>query len=308
LCCGCREDYRETTRDDAAEGTSIITIRDGLDREVSVPPPKNIRRIISLAPACTEILFAIGAGDEVVAVTTFDNYPPEATTREKIGGFSRETISLERIVHFQPDVIFSSGSLQRELIADLERLELVVVALEPKSLDGVMDAVRLAGRITGHDEQADEVAKRIQTSADDVARVLATIPPSQRPRVFYQVWDQPLRTAGSRSYLGHLIELSGGQNIFQDLTEAYPLVSEETVVKRDPQVILAPAHEGTTRQSISERAGWDSVEAVRSGRVYLLDEDLISRPGPRVAQALRTIAQALYPEHFSAGSTGESPE
>jgi iron complex transport system substrate-binding protein len=187
-------------------------------------------------------------------------------------------------------------------------LDLVVVALEPKSLDEVMAAVRVAGRITGHEEQAAEVAEQIQSSMTEVADVLAEIPSSERPRVFYQVWDQPLRTAGPTSFLGHLVEMGGGRNIFQDLEEAYPLVSEETVVTRNPQVILAPSHAGTARETILERAGWSSIEAVQRGRVFLLDEDVVSRPGPRIGQALRTIAKALYPEHFSAESPAESRE
>jgi iron complex transport system substrate-binding protein len=281
--------------------TGWIEIEDGLGRRVKVPQP--VQRVISLAPACTETLFAVGAAEQVVAVTSFDNYPPEVAGRTRIGGFSRETISIETIVGLQPDVIFSSGSLQVDLIEDLENLGLTVVALEPQTYDGVMDAVRLAGIITGHSSRAEEIAATLQREGDEVRRVIDAIPRNERPRVYYEVWDNPMRTAGSSSFLGHLVELAGGRNIFDDLDSAYPLVSEELVLHRDPQVILAPANPNVAADAIAVRRGWGTVTAVRDGRIFRLDEDLVSRPGPRIGQALQTIARALYPERFPALST-----
>jgi len=274
----------------------FVTLRDDLDREVRIPQP--IERIISLAPACTETLFAIGAGPQVVAVTTFDNYPPEAAQKEKIGGFSRETVSLEKIVGLKPDLIFSSGSLQRDLIEDLERLGLVVFALEPNSYDDVGRAVKEAGEITGHSQQAKEVAEQLRASSDEIRQKIATIPADARPRVFYQVWDKPLRSASAKSFLGQLIDAAGGKNIFAAERDPYPLVNEEAVIQRDPQIILSPAHEGTEMHSFTERKAWSTITAVREQRIFFLNEDVISRPGPRIGEALRIIAKALHPSLF----------
>jgi iron complex transport system substrate-binding protein len=285
----------ETTNAPAKAGNHL-TLRDDLGRDVRIPQP--VQRIVSLAPACTETLFAIGADKQVVAVTTFDNYPPEAAQKERIGGFSRETVSLEKIVALKPDVIFSSGSLQRDLIEDLERLGLVVFALEPSSYDDVGRAVKQAGEITGHQQQAQKVADELRASGEEIRKKVAAIPADQRPRVFYQVWDKPLRTAGSQSFLGQLIEIAGGQNVFADVQDAYPLVNEEAVIQRNPQIILAPAHEGTDMRSFTDRSAWSTISAVREKRIYFFDEDVISRPGPRISQALRDIARTLHPSLF----------
>lgn len=280
----------------SAANENYLTLRDDLGREVRIPQP--VTRIVSLAPACTETLFAIGADEQVVAVTSFDNYPPETSQKEKIGGFSRETVSLEKIVALKPDLIFSSGSLQRDLIEDLERLNLVVFALEPNSYDDVIRAVKLAGEITDHKQQAQTIAVDLLATSEEVRKQIATIPEKARPRVFYQVWDKPLRSASAQSFLGQLIEAAGGQNIFAEMNDAYPLVNEEAVIERNPQIILAPAHEGTNVRSFTERPAWSTISAVREQRIYLLDEDVISRPGPRIGQALRELARTLHPTLF----------
>jgi len=281
----------------------FITRRDDLGREVHIPQP--VERIISLAPACTETLFAIGAEKQVVAVTTFDNYPPEAIQKEKIGGFSRETVSLEKIVALKPDLIFSSGSLQRDLIEDLERLGLVVFALEPNSYDDVSRAVKDAGEITGHQQQAQQVAEQLRVTGEEIRKKVEAIPADQRPRIFYQVWDKPLRSASAQSFLGQLIDTAGGRNIFADERDPYPLVNEEAVIQRDPQIILAPDHEGTDMHSFTERTAWSTISAVRERQIFFLNEDVISRPGPRIGEALRIIAKTLHPSLFDESKSTE---
>ncbi len=280
------------------------TCLDDLGREVRVPA--QVRRIVSLAPACTEILFAVGAGDRVVGVTTFDNYPPEVAALPSVGGFSRETISVEKLVALEPDLILSSGSLQRDLIEELSRLGLVIVAVEPDSLDDVQENVRLVGRLTGCIPQSERVAAQM---AEQLARIrgsLAAIPEGDRPRVFYQVWDRPLRTAGSTSFLGQLIVAAGGRNIFGDLDEAYPLVSEETLISRDPHVIFLPRRPGQEARQLFARPGLDLITAVRTGRIHELDEDIVSRPGPRIGQAVQAMAAELYPELISSDTGDEA--
>jgi iron complex transport system substrate-binding protein len=275
---------------------SRLEVTDDLDRTVRIPQP--VRRIVSLAPACTEVLFAVGAGEQVVGVTSFANYPPEATRIPQVGGLTRETVSLERILELRPDVIFAAGTLQYDLIRDLTELGIAVVAFEPQDIGGILDNVRLAGEVTANSDRAAGLIAEIASQVDAVTRRVAQLSLEERPTVFYEVWHRPLRTAGPASYLGQLVELAGGRNIFEDLSEAYPLVSEEAVVERNPRVILAPRTPSADEAEFRRRPGWQSITAIRDGRIHFLDEDLVSRPGPRVVLGLRAIAAALHPDQF----------
>jgi len=133
-----------------------------------------------------------------------------------------------------------------------------------------------------------------------VTDVVSTLPEEERPTVFYEVWHEPLMTAGPSTFIGQMIELAGGRSIFDDVSEEWPQVSAEAVVERNPAVILGPdSHsDQLTADAIAARPGWSEIDAVQNGRIYLLDGDMVSRPGPRLAQALEEMAKALYPDSF----------
>lgn len=270
---------------------------DDLGRTVHLPP--KVERIVSLAPACTETLFAVGAGEKVVGVTSFSNFPPEARSVTQVGGLTRETVSLERILQLRPDVVFAAGTLQYELIQDLTHLGLAVIAFEPSDIDGIVANLRLAGEITGYSSQATDVIGDLERQVEEVTRRVDSILDEERPAVFYEVWPRPLRTASAASYLGQLVRLAGGRNLFQDLSEPYPLVSEEAVVQRNPEIILAPLTSASDLGEFLRRPAWRNVTAIRERQIHFLDEDLVSRPGPRVGEGLWAIGAALHPDHFS---------
>ena len=275
-----------------------VTVKDDLGREVTISALP--QRIVSLAPSNTEILFAIGAGDQVVGVTEYDNYPPEAKTREKVGGFSAKSISVEKIVALKPDLVFSAGKIQQPVIEALEQVNIPVVALAARTFDEVYKDIELAGRLTGHEKEATQVVDQMKRRIAAVQKKVAAIPPEKRLTVFWEVWDEPLITAGPGTFIGQMIEMAGGVNIFDDVTEDWPQVSAEEVVKRNPDVIMGPDTHGDklTPEQIAQRPGWDQIKAVRNGRIHLINGDIASRPGPRLADALEAIAQALYPDLF----------
>jgi len=275
-----------------------ITISDDLGREVVVSAVPE--RVVSLAPSHTEILFAIGAGDQVVGVTEYCTYPPEAQERDLIGGFSANTISVEKIVSLEPDLVFSVGALQQPVIEALEQMNVTVVALEPGDFEDVYAAIELMGQLTGHEEEAAQVAADMQDRVAAVQGKVAAIPDEERLTVFWETYDEPLMTVGSASFTHQLIELAGGVNIFADLAEAYPQINAEEVVEHNPAVIMAADSHGDalTLEQITQRPGWEQVAAVQSGRIHLFDADMVSRTGPRLAQVLEEMAQALYPEVF----------
>jgi len=275
-----------------------ITVTDGLGREVTLEAAPG--RVISLAPANTEILFAVGAGDQVVGVTEYCNYPPEAQEREQIGGFSAKTISVEAVVALEPDLVFSVGEIHQPVIEALEGVGIPVVALPATTFDDVYANLELVGRLTGHEEEAGQVVATMKARVEAVEVVVAGIPQEERPAVFWEVWDEPLMTAGPATFMGQVIEMAGGVNIFGDVTEDYPQISVEGVVDRNPALILGPDTHGDklTAEQVSERPGWGEIDAVREGRIHLIDGDIVSRAGPRLADGLEAIVKVLYPERF----------
>ncbi len=304
-----------SAQEPARAATFPKTVVDGLDRKVTLP--RMPARIVSLAPKNTELLFAIGAGEQVVGVTRFCNFPPEARRREQIGGFSSESQSLERIVALKPDLVVAAGELQWPSITELERLGVPVASLGAESLAGRYRELDLLGRLTGHEVDAARLTEVLKHRVERVVETARTIKPEQRVTVFYHVWSEPLLGAGAGSYIGDLIELCGGINVISDARERYPHISQEVLFARNPEVILAPTAEAErlTVERLRMRPGWSNLRAVRNNRVYLIDGDLISRCGPRLVDALEIMARSLYPGCFAAArdraprarATGEEP-
>lgn len=288
-----------TTQPPELELTAFpLTLTDDLGREVTVETKP--QRIVSLAPSNTEILFAVGAGEQVVGVTTYCSYPPEAQDREQIGGFSAKTISVEKIAALEPDLVLSVGEIQRPAIEALEQVDVTVVALDPNDFDEVYATIELMGRLTGHEKEAAQTVADMKARVAAVQERVATIPEEERLTVFWETYDEPLMTVGAASFTHQLIELAGGVNIFADLTEAYPQVNAEEVIKRNPAVIMGADSMGDklTTELVGQRPGWGQVQAVQDGRIHLFDGDMVSRAGPRLAQVLEEMARALYPDVF----------
>ncbi len=283
----------------SAAVTYPLAVRDNLGRELKIA--QQPKRIVSLSPSNTEILFAIGAGPEVVGVTKYCNYPPEAAQgREIVGGFSAKSLSVEKIIALKPDIVFAAGGIQKSVIEALDAAKVPVFALEPTDFAGVYTSILAAGNITGHQKQAEQVVADMKARTEKVAAAVASIPQDQRAKVFYEVWDEPLTTAGPGTFIGQVIQTAGGVNIYADVQEQYPVVSAETVVERNPDVILGPSShgEGMTADKIGARTGWKGIEAVQNGRVAIIDGDVISRSGPRLVVGLEAVARALYPDRF----------
>jgi iron complex transport system substrate-binding protein len=275
-----------------------LTLTDDLGREVTLPAMPE--RVVSLAPSNTEILFAVGAGDQVIGVTQYCNYPSEARDREQIGGFSAKTISVEKIVALEPDLVLAAGEIHQPVIEALDQLNVPVYSLDPNTLDDVFTGVELVGQLTGHEEEADQVVAEMKDRVESVAERVATVPKEDRLSVYWEVFDEPRMTTGPSTFTGQLIELAGGVNIFADVSEAYPQISDEEVIGRNPAVVMGPDTMGDklTIETVAQRPGWDQVDAVQDGRIYLFDGDMVARSGPRLAQVLEVMAKALYPDLF----------
>ena len=253
-----------------------ITVTDDLGRTVTLG--RRPARIVSLGPAVTETLFAVGAGPSVVAVTTTDDFPPEVGRLPTVGGFAPETISLETIVARKPDLVIAAGRFQQPVVEALDRLGIPAVVIDPDSLDGVLDAIVLVGKMTGHRAKADDLAADLRRRREAVRRRGAAIEPADRRRVLYVLRDEPLQTAGAHTFVGQMITEAGGCNIFADAGQQYPEVSDEAVLSRNPDLILAPDHGGVgLRDRLLRRPGWGRLAAVKAGRIVTVPEDLLHR-------------------------------
>lgn len=291
---GCGSNTAQTDNDKS----SWLIVTDALGREVSFDAPP--RRVISVAPKNTELIYALGLQDRLIAVTEFCNYPPEAQELETIGGFTSETINLELIVEKEPDLILCADGMHEPLIPKLENLGLKAVVLGAESLEGMYGEIELLGTVLDAREAAEELSASLKARVKRVREGVAGIPETERPAVFYMVWDDPLMGAGPGSFIGEILTIAGGRNILKDVTEPYPYVSHEAVVARNPQFIFAPTthSQEVDPEKIAEQPGWEGIHASRLNQIYLLDGDQVSRRGPRMVDALETIAARLHPERF----------
>jgi len=277
---------------------------DDLGRSVNIEQIP--QRIISLAPSNTEVLFALGLGDKVVGVTEFCNYPPQALEKEKVGGFS--TPDIEKIIALQPDLILASSIHAQEVIPALEERNLTVFALAPEHLDGVLEDIRMVGKITGEEDEASKLVAQMGTRIKAITDKTNNL--ENRPRVFYITWHEPLWSVGSGPIIDELIEKAGGVNIFQDIT-GHKMVNLEEVIARNPEVIVACTGHGEANDEPFKWAKKEPrlmvTEANKNNTIYQIDADLVSRDGPRIVDALEWLAYFIHPDIFGKPAISNYP-
>lgn len=255
-------------------------------------------RIISLAPSNTEILFALGLGDKVVGVTDFCDYPEEAQEIEKVGFVE---INLEKIVDLEPDLVFYiGGTAQLEKTQTMEDLGLTVLVLAPSDIEGIFADIELVGRATGTEDEAADLVRELRARMDEVLSRAAQA--ERQPLVFYELdATDPTRpwTAGPGSFIDALITMAGGVNLGGSAEMEWIQFSTEEIIAQDPEIIiLGDANYGTTMESVKERPGWGVITAVKEGAINPIDDNLVSRPGPRIVDGLEELAGIIHPELF----------
>jgi len=251
-------------------------------------------RIISLAPSTTEILFALGLGDEIVGVSIFCDYPAAAGAIEKVGTFSQPNI--EKIFSLKPDIIFCTGLEQAPAIEKLRQLGLKVHVSDPSNFSELFDSMESIGRLTSRDNEAAGLIKRMKEAIEGVRSAAgASARAANRPKIFVEIWHSPLMTAGKGSFLDELITLAGGVNIAYDAPRPYSRFSAEKVIRLDPDlIILAYMDKERSTKSVERRFGWGKISAVKNHRVYDdIDPDLYLRPGPRLVDGLKEIQKKV---------------
>jgi len=282
----------------AAAPAADVTLTDGLGREVALTTPAET--IISLSPPVTEMLFAVGAGDQVVGRDTFSDYPAEATNLPDVGGGFSD-YDLETILSLQPELVIAGEINTPELVQSLEDLDLTVYYLaNPGDLEGTFDAIRTIGMLSGHEEQAQALTADLEARVQAVEEALAPI--ETRPTVYYELdATDPAKpyTPGPGTFYTSMIDQAGGTNIGAELDSEWAQVSLEFLLVQDPDyILLGDAMWGVTPESLAARPGWDALTAVHEGRVLPFDDNLIVRFGPRQVEGLEALAEILHPEAF----------
>jgi len=281
-----------------------ISVIDDVGRNVTITgyPPE---RIVSLAPSCTEILFALGLGDKVVGVDEFSDYPLEVQERVEAGDLttvgSFAEISMELVVGLEPDLILATGGVQRVVVESLEGLGQPVVVLYPKKFAGILETISLVGKATGQIDEAEAIVADMQKRAQEIVDKTQDAP---RPRVYVEYFfNGGYWSFASESFTDELIYMAGGINVFSEFAKQYISTSTEEVLMTNPEIIIISKgamaiSSGLTPEIIKERPGWSEIYAVQNDQIYEIEESIISREGPRLIEGLEELAKIIHPELF----------
>ena len=244
-------------------------------------------RIISTAPSITEILFSLELDDRIKGVTDNCNYPPAARELPRIGDINP---AIEKIVSLRPDLIVADRNLELTSLSALEKLGFKVFTIDCRNIQSFTQSLLLLGKVNRKEGQASLLVQDMQ---ERIGKIQERIRADRHDvTVFVEIWDKPIITAGSQTLFDDLIHLAGGVNIFADSTTGYPEVSLETLILRDPQVIVLTT---SKKEDVVRRSAWKGLSAVKSGRIYDIDPDIIARPTLRMVEALEILAIWLHP-------------
>lgn len=292
----CSSSTTSTTTTTTVSTPASVTYTDDIGRSVQITGTK--QRIISLSPSNTEMVYALGLQDELVGVTSYDNYPADAQTKPVVSDYS--TVDMEKIVAAKPDIVLADSIQQHDTVPSLEKLGITVFVMTPDTMDKIYNDLKILGQITGKADEANMLVSNLSARVQTVANLTAPLTDEEKPRVLYVTWHDPIWTAGSDTMIQYLIATAGGTNIAADLN-GYATIPLESVVQRNPQVIIVMSSMGTDNVSmdyIKTNPQFAATDAVKNGQVYAVDADIFGRTAPRIVDGLETLAKLFHPELF----------
>ncbi|NRG44322.1 ABC transporter substrate-binding protein [Bacillus sp. CRN 9] len=254
-------------------------------------------KVISLQPSNTEILFSLGSGDKVIGATEYDNYPEEAQSIERVS--DSVNINAEQIIELKPDVVFAYTIGQKEQLKPLEDSGITVFVIESAlSFDDVYGDIEQIAAVMGEEEKGDEIIDGIQKQLKEVEEKIASV--DEKKKVYFEISPAPdIYTTGKNTFQQEVMNKAGVENIFADM-EGWIKLSEEEIIDRNPELITTTVgYVENPVEEILSRKGWNQISAVEAEEVKLLDSDIMSRPGPRIGEAVEILAEAAYPELFN---------
>lgn len=287
-----------TATTDSNETQYPLTITDASGRELIIE--EEPERIVSTSPSETEILFALGLDDQIVGVSDYADYPEAALEKETVGGVVDP--NAEAIIALEPDLVIGGISMSDDVAEKLSNLDLVTYKNDGQNLEEILDNILKIGQVVNAQAEANELVAEMQADIDEVKEAVAEVDDADKKKVYLEF--TPGWTVGSGEFLDELITIAGGINVAAEL-DGWAEVNEEKIIEEDPDVILfaKDAVDFETEQPlaeiIKERSGWEEITAIEEGRLVGIDENIVSRIGPRVTDALKQFAEAIYPELYS---------
>ena len=277
-------------------------------------------RIVSLSPSNTEILFAVGAGSKVVGVTDYCNYPSEIDIQIKeekivrVGGYWNP--SLKSIKKLKPDLVLVSTAqctvktnkcktdcnrrceLTTKVANRLKSHGLNVLTLSSHNIEDVLEGITLVGKATGNTTKVRDLVEKLRQRIDNI--VANSNISSHRPKVYFEVWNNPFISVNSKTWIGNIITLAGGTNVFGEAISEWPIIQSEDIIQKDPDIMVFPVIPDVPRfwgdfEAVKKRRGWKNITAIKNSNLYEVQRDLISRPGPRLIKALEVLAEVIIP-------------
>lgn len=267
------------------------------------------QRIVSLAPSNTEILYTLGLEDRIVGVSDYSNYPPEASDKPTVGGYS--SIDIERVVAAKPDLVVAALGNTEETIDRLRSLGITVVYLNPQTIDDVLRDIELVGTATGRNEEAEALVLDLQNRIQAVTEKTDML--TEKPSVAHVVWHDPIWISGRGTFQDEVIMAAGGTNAFSSVEE-WSIVGFEEFITTDPEYILVSSGTGMTEGGhdviydyFMNEPRMQNLKAVKNDHIYVIDADTISRGGPRIVDAIEEVAGVLHPDLFEASARETTP-
>lgn len=299
---GCGESAEQPKEEKKVEegqkGAFPVTINDALDHEVVIETKPE--RIVSVIPSNTEIAFELGFGEEVVGVSDFDNYPPEAEKKEKVGGLE---FNVEKVISLNPDLVLAHASTAQSSEAGLQQLKdagvPVLIVNDAKNFDEVYESIEMIGTAAGAKEKAEQLVSDMKSKLEEIKTKAQAIKEEDRKSVMVEVSPAPeIYAAGKNTFMDEMLSAINAENIISE--EGWPKMDSEAIIERNPDVIVT-THGFYTEDSVGNvlsRDGWQDITAVKNKQVAAVDSDMVTRSGPRIIEGVEELAKAIYPDVF----------
>ncbi|AIE58724.1 ABC transporter substrate-binding protein [Bacillus methanolicus] len=277
-----------------------VKIKDATGKEVVIESKPE--RIVSLIPSNTEIAFALGLGKEIVGVSDNDNYPKEVTKKEKIGGMQ---INVEKVISLKPNLVLAHPSIAQSSKEGLQQLKdagiPVLVVNDAQNFEQVYESIKMIGTATGEKDEAEKIIQNMKERIAKVKEKASKIEESKQKTVYVEVSPAPeIYTPGKNTFMNEMLSIINAKNVFGDL-EGWAKIDQEAVIKKNPDVIVTTYgfYVKDPVGNVTSRKGWENIKAVKNKQVVDVNSDLVSRPGPRLAEGVEELAKAVYPEIFA---------
>ncbi|WP_296029685.1 helical backbone metal receptor [uncultured Treponema sp.] len=244
------------------------------------------QKIVCLSPSGAEILCALNSFDKIKARTDYCDYPEELKSLPSVGGFDGKTLSIETILAYSPDFVYGSQGMHDFLKKPLEKLGIkVFLSNAANGISQTKQEILYIANLLEKQAEGKKIIEHIEQQINSVPKSAPT------KTVYYEVWNEPFITSGKSSFINELLEAAGYKNVFDSIKESYPMVSEESIIASQPQIIILPDANGIKPQNIKMRRGWNKIPAVKNNAIFTINADLISRPGPRIGEAVLALSK-----------------